>query len=279
MFFAPAERAEELSNFVGYCLGHAANKFGIEVHACVFMSNHHHTDVTDPLGKLVEFKQLFHSMLARGINTMRGRFDGVWSRDKPCDTRRSLDDDSLADLVYTVTNPVKAGLVKWGRLWPGFTTHSWRFGETRRFERPAWFFDASGSMPDTVELMLRRPPIFPELNDEQLYELLMKTVRAAEKKTQGEMKNAGQRFKGLEKLQRQPWDCTPGSYEERFTRVPRLAGSKWLVLAELQRDRGWEQLYAMAREQLLAGLEAVFPSGTYWLRRFAGVSVTEFAPS
>ena len=36
-----------------YCLAHAANKHGIEIHACVMMSNHHHTDVTDTLGELI----------------------------------------------------------------------------------------------------------------------------------------------------------------------------------------------------------------------------------
>ena len=55
------------------------------------MSNHHHTDVTDPGGNLVRFKQLFHSLLARGINVLRGRFEAVWSRDRPCDTRRALE--------------------------------------------------------------------------------------------------------------------------------------------------------------------------------------------
>lgn len=278
MFFAPDAKAEDITNFVGYCLAHAAKVCGIQVHACVFMSNHHHTDVTDPYGKLVEFKQLFHSMLARGINTLRGRFDAVWSRDKPCDTRRAEDDETLADLAYTLANPVTAGLVKWGSLWTGFTTYGWRFGETREFKRPSWFFDGSGEMPETAELTLSRPPIYRQLDDEQMFERLMGAVRTAEKKAQQRLSRENRRFMGANKLARQHWNRAPQSFEERFTQAPRIgASSKWLVLAELQRDRDWEWAYARAREELLEGREATFPVGTYWLRRFAGVRVGESA--
>ncbi len=278
MLFAPVVGSgvgpEDIANFVGYCLAHAAKRFGIEVHACVFMSNHHHTDVTDPAGKLIEFKQLFHSMLARGINALRGRFDAVWSRDKPCDTRRPCDDDSLADLVYTLANPVSAGLVKWGHQWLGFTTYGWRFGETRTYTRPGWIFDDRGQLPETVQLTLTRPPIFAELDDEQLFERLMRAVREAELAAQERLRREHRRFMGRDKLLKQHWDRTPRSFEARFTVAPSVAGSsKWLVLAELQRDRAWERVYAMAREKLIAGIEAVFPTGTYWLRRFAGVSI------
>ncbi|PRP90712.1 hypothetical protein ENSA7_82420 [Enhygromyxa salina] len=65
------------------------------------------------------------------------------------------------------------------------------------------------------------------------------------------------------------------SYEKRFTVTPKVAAScKWRRLAQLQRDREWEREYACARELWLAGDSAVvFPAGTYWLRRFAGVTV------
>jgi hypothetical protein len=279
MIFSPDTHAEEIRNLVGYCLAHAANQFRIQVHACVFMSNHHHTDVTDPDGNLIAFKQLFHSLLARGINALRGRFDSVWSCDKACDTRRPTDEQSLKDLVYTLTNPVKDGLVKRGDLWEGFTTYGWRFGETRRFKRPAFLFDAEGKMPKTAELTLHRPPIFSNLSDDQLFDVLMEAVRTSEKKVHEEFQLSHRRFMGREKLRAQRWSRIPKSFEEHFKQAPRIASSsKWQRLAEQQRDREWEHKYAEAREQMLAGRDAVFPIGTYWLRRFAGVTVGERAP-
>jgi hypothetical protein len=279
MFFCPDAKAEQIENLIGYCLGHAANRYGIQVHACVFMSNHHHTDLSDPDGNLVAFKQLFHSMLARGINALRGRFEQVWSRDRPCDTRRVTDDETLADLVYTLTNPVEAGLVKWGHQWECFTTHGWRFGEVRRFKRPGWFFDAEGEMPEVVTLTLHRPPVFRELSDDALSDKLAVAVRKHERSVQAQLRAANRRFMGQEKVRLQHWNAVARSYEERFTQAPRVAASSvWLRLAALDRDREWERTYAAAREELLAGGDPVFPAGTYWLRRYAGVRVADRGP-
>jgi putative transposase len=274
LLLAAGSRADELNNFIGYCLAHAAERYGIQVHASVWMSNHHHTDVTDPHGNLVPFKQLLHSMIARGRNARLRRQDSFWSGDDACDTRRPTDDESLRDLVYTLTNPVAAGLVKWSRLWPGFTTMGWRFGETRTFKRPDWFFDERGEMPERVSLTLVRPPIFRELDDHALYDKLIGEVRARETAIQQDFREQGRRFMGLRKLARQFWNRTPQSFEERFTVAPKYAGSsKWLILAELQRDREWERQYAAARALLRSGKQAMFPAGTYWMRCFAGVAV------
>ncbi|HVI00340.1 MAG TPA: hypothetical protein VM869_16600 [Enhygromyxa sp.] len=271
MLLSPGFEGKELRDFIGYCLAYAANRYGIQVHASVWMSNHHHTDVTDPHGNLVPFKQLLHSMIARGRNAQLGRFDSFWSGDEACDTRRPTDAQTLRDLVYTLTNPVKAGLVKWSSLWPGFTTADWRFGEMRTFKRPDWFFDDDGQMPDAVSLTLVRPPIFRELDDDAMYDLLVAQVRAHEIECQREIRGKNRRFMGLRKLARQPSNVAPKSFEERFTIKPTVAASsKWLVLAQLQRDREWEREYATARALLLAGEPAVFPAGTYWMKRFAG---------
>jgi putative transposase len=84
---------------------------------------------------------------------------------------------------------------------------------------------------------------------------------------------------GLRKLAKQHWNRAPKSFEERFTVAPKhAASSKWLVLAELQRDREWERQYAAARALLRTGKPAVFPVGTYWMRCFAGVSVAGQPP-
>ncbi len=276
---APGHNAKEIVNFIGYCLAHVANMYEIEVHASTWMSNHHHTDVTDPHGNIVLFKQQLHSLVARGLNALHALSGPLWGAESPCFTRRSADDESLRDLVYTLTNPVEAGLVKWSRLWPGFTTYGWRFGEERTFKRPKWFFDENGGMPETISLKLVRPPIFPELSDEQVYEKLNAAVREREVACQQKMRDEHRRFMGPIKLAKQHWSRVPKSFEERFKVAPKVASSsKWLVLAELQRDREWEREYARAREQMLAGKPAVFPAGTYWLRIHAKVTVAAQAP-
>jgi hypothetical protein len=281
MYLAPRStaKAKELANFIGYCLAYAAARYGIQIHASLWMSNHHHTDVTDPEGNLVGFKQLLHSLIARGRNAQLGRHDTFWSGDEACDTRRSNDDESLGDLVYTLSNPVEAGLVKWARMWPGFTTIGWHFGETRTFKRPDTLFDEDGEMPKEVSLTLTRPPIFRELDDDELYRKLMDGVRSRELEIQDRFRRESRRFMGPRRLARQPCNRAPESFEERFKITPHVAGSsKWVILAGLQRNREWERQYAEARKAWLAGDPAVFPAGTYWLRRFAGVDVAAQAP-
>lgn len=279
LLLAPGEEPERLRDFIGYCLAYTARKYGIQIHAAVVMSNHYHVDLSDPRGQLPAWKQLFNSLLARGVNALRGRFDSFWSCDQPCDTRRPSEDDALADLVYTITNPVEAGLVKWSEQWPGFTTAGWRFGDTRSYRRPEWFFDPQGSMPEEVSLILVRPPIFRELDDEALFEKLSAGVRDRERRAQAKLRAEGRRFMGGNKIAKQSWRRASTSFEPRFGQAPKVAASsRWLQLAELQRDRDWERQYARARRLWRRGEDAVFPAGTYWLRCFAGIAVAERPP-
>ncbi|PRP99355.1 hypothetical protein [Enhygromyxa salina] len=278
MLFASGRDAKQVVNFIGYCLAHAAARYGIQIHSSLWMSNHHHTDLTDPEANLVPFKQLLHSLIARGRNRQLGRDDTVWSGQGPCDTQRPTDDESLMDMVYTLTNPVKDGLVRWSRVWPGFTTIGWRYGETRTFKRPA-FFDEDGDMPEEVSLTLVRPGIFSQLDDDELYDKLMDAVRERELEIQRSMRRHSRRFMGLPKLAKQHWSRAAKSFEERFKIKPKhAASSEGQLLRELARNREWEREYAAARELLLAGKPAVFPAGTYWMRRFVGVEVAAQAP-
>ena len=132
---------EETSNFYGYTVARAVKKYGALFHGGVQMGDHHHNNITDRLGNRPGYKNSVHGNLARGLNARFGRFDSVWSGGGSCDTVTPSDDKTLEDMAYSDCNPQRAGLVKWGYLWPGFTTYGWRFGETRVFKRPDWYYD------------------------------------------------------------------------------------------------------------------------------------------
>ncbi len=64
------------------------------------------------------------------------------------------------------------------------------------------------------------------------------------------------------------------STEPRRNMRPKIAAKNtWARIEALQRDRQFVADYRVARTAWLAGLPAVFPAGTYWLQRFAGVTV------
>ena len=280
MFLSTGENPDEIRNFYGYILGVALKRYGVDFHAGNQMGNHHHVDTTDVRGNLPGFKTSLHANLARGLNAKRGRFDDFWSGGGSCDTCTPSDDEALDDLVYTEVNPVEAGLVKWASRWPGFTSHGWKFGETRTFTRPDWFVDPENpDNPPEVSITRVRPNIFPELSDDELFDLLMARVRERELAKQAQMRRDGRRFKGEQKLAKEHWDRAATSWEERFTITPKVAAScRWKRQVQIQRNRAWEREYAEAREALRRGETRVFPAGTYWLRLHVGVPVAQSPP-
>lgn len=278
----PDKRAKkkDLNNFLGYCLGLCAGRHGQELYAWNFLSNHYHIDVLDKLGEVSAFKQHFNSLVARGVNAMRGRFEQFWSNDGPCDTRMPTDEETLNDLAYTLANPVKDRLVKWGHLWPGFSSYGWKFGETRTFHQPDWFFDKNNKdLPESVTVTLSRPPIFKHLSDEQLWEKLMERVRELEIEAQMKVRRAGRRFLGLSKIEKTKWNDAPEKPEDRFTETPEVAsGCRWRAKQEEQRNLEWEKEYAESMDQWDDGFDPDFPYGTYYMRKFIGVNVATGPP-
>lgn len=280
MFLAPGPDPEEMENFFGYLLGVALERYNMQFHAGCQMGNHYHVDVTDVDGERVGFKTSFHGNLARGLNARRGRFDTFWEAGGSCDTCQPTDDESVEDLAYTEANPVEAGLVRWARRWPGFTSHGWKFGETRTYKRPSWYVDPDNvENPEEVHITRVRPDILPELSDEELYEHLMEQVRRRELAKQAEVKKANRRFKGERKLAKERWDSVPKTPQDRFKIRPKIvASSRWKRLAQLQRDRKWEREYATALEALRNGERPVFPYGTYLLHVRYGIPRAEAPP-
>lgn len=280
MFLATGAEAEEIRNFYGYTLGLALQRYGHQFHAGIQMSDHHHADTTDVYGNLPAFKTSFHANLARGLNAKRGRFGQFWNGEGSCDTCTPTDDQTLEDLVYTEVNPVKVGAVKWASRWPGFTSHGWRFGETRTFKRPDWYYDPDNPKnPPEVTITRVRPNIFPALTDDELYDMLMARVRERELAIQAQMRREGVRFQSERKLAKLHWNRRTTSWEERFKNKPKVAAScRWKKLVQLQRNRAWEREYAECEEARRRGENPVYPAGTYWLRLHVGVPVAQSPP-
>jgi hypothetical protein len=51
--------------------------------------------------------------------------------------------------------------------------------------------------------------------------------------------------------------------------------NKWARIEAVMCNRAFMQAYATARDAWREGIAAVFPPGTYWLRRFAHVALAE----
>jgi REP element-mobilizing transposase RayT len=265
----------QTNNAFTCCLIEAALRYGIEVLLPCAMSNHHHTVIYDRAGRYPEFVEHFHKLLARSQNALRGRWENFWSSEQVC-VVRLVDRDAVMDkLVYTATNPVQDHLVDRVHHWPGVNgLAALLTGRNLRAHRPLHFFRPDGPMPDEVEMRLTIPP---ELGPEaEVLAELRERVEAVETEHDAERRRTAGRVLGRRAVLQQSWRAYPSSVEPRRNLRPQVAGrSKWSRIEALLRNREFIVAYVRARDAWCEGDCVVFPPGTYWLRRFANVTVAE----
>jgi REP element-mobilizing transposase RayT len=266
---------KETNNAFIYCLAVAAAKYEIDVIDFIQMSNHLHDAVFDRHGNGPAFYEHFHKLLAKCMNATLGRWENFFSSAQVNVVRLETRADLIDKLVYIATNPVKDALVEQVDDWPGASGYrALMTGTPLRATRPKKFFAEDGTMPTHVTLHLTIPP---ELGDRE--EILAEVrARVAEvEQAEARMRTeTGRKVLGRYAVMRQSWRESPTSREPRRRLRPTIAArSLWARLEAIQRRREFIADYRAARRALLAGLPAVFPYGTYWLRRFMRVPVAD----
>ena len=108
-----------MTNRFGYWLGRALKRYpGIKLYAAVQMSNHFHFVLKDTSSELASFMRYFEANLAKATNQLRKRSGPVFHRRYSAEP--ILDEAAFDDrILYTVMNPVRAGLVRIHERWPG----------------------------------------------------------------------------------------------------------------------------------------------------------------
>ncbi len=271
----------ELNQIWRYCLAEAAERFKIEILFTTVMSNHVHTVVYDRGARMphvIEFIEHVHKMVARCVNSLRGRWENLWASEPASILALTTPGDVIAKLVYAAINPVKDHLVERVEHWPGVNAFS-DFVNDRvtHVQRPRHFFRPDGKMPASVTLRYVVPP---ELGDDaEVRALVRELVRTEEKQLLAARRRTGVRVLGRRAVLHQRCSDRPDSVEPRRNLNPRVAArSRWVRIGALSGLREFQVAYQEARAALLRGAPAVFPHGTYWLRRFAGVQVADPPP-
>lgn len=263
---------DETNNAFIYCLGEAAKRFGIVVVNTMAESNHHHTIIFDNFGCFPAFMEHFHKMVARCLNARWGRSENFWASVEPCATRLLDRAAIMKELVYAAANPVKDFLVDRAWEWPG--TNGYRHllhNKPMHARRPRYFFRQGGVMPDEVTLELTIPSVLGE-RDEVIAEL-RRGVEEIERMTRDARLKTGRRIVGKRRVTEQSWRDAPPPKDAPRTLRPRFAGSVDVRVAALLAYKEFLATYDQARRAWKSGLRACFPTGTYWLARFAPVSV------
>jgi putative transposase len=268
-FLRPSPLTNQL---VRYCLATAAEKTGVLIHAICFMSNHWHGVVSDPFGRIPEFLEHFHRLLARSMNVALGRRENFWSSEKPSMVLLVSDEDVLEKMAYTIANPTMAGLVFSPSDWPGVI--SARFGETTDVQMPRVFFRADGPLPARACLKITRPQILPDLSSDQLEQRLQCAIDRYVDAAREQLRARGQQVVGARTVLRQSPFSLPRAPEPRRRLDPQIASRTLRARVHALRSlMAFRKAYRVARDAWRFGKrDTVFPAGTYALRVHAGVA-------
>jgi putative transposase len=266
-FLTPSSKTNHIFAF---CLAWAAKAYGVQLHAFCVMSNHWHAVLTDPEGKLPDFMAHVHKYVAKCLNLSLKRRENLWSDQSYSAVRLETEVEVMDKMVYTLGNPVKAGLVRRASEWPGLTSGCKAYGSRRFVPRPRDFFRAQGSVQEQCELTVTVPPHFEPMSPTEFQALLNQNVAEYEKRCRREQKGA---FLGIKRILGQSPFTAPKRLQKKFSRHVQLAGkSKEVLQAGMQRLKAFVQAYREAFTQFKAGnRQAVFPPGTYWMRLHASV--------
>lgn len=262
----PSKLTNEIFLFV---LAVAASRYGVQVHAFCVMSNHYHLLVTDPFARLPEFQQYLDALVARAVNASLGRWETFWGPPTYSAVRLEAPRDVVRKAAYLLANPVAAGLVRRGKLWPGLWSDPGRFGQTIEVQRPGVFFSANGAMPEKITLELTPPPGFASV--EEFRDQVVAALAEQEAEAQ---QSVGHKFVGVARVLAQHPSGRPSSWEPRRKLSPRVAAKDTGQRARaLQEDKDFVRDYREALAERRAGKpNVVFPAGTYLLRVQHGVS-------
>ncbi len=130
--------SKKTNTMVGYVAAYVSNKYNIQIHAIVVLSNHWHVVLSDPDANVVAFKRECHSLIGRGVNCVHGDFESLWASEQTSRVECEEPEDIVEKTAYAMANPVEAGLVRYGRSWPGLRM-AWP-QEPRAYKRPTKFF-------------------------------------------------------------------------------------------------------------------------------------------
>jgi REP element-mobilizing transposase RayT len=265
-------------------LAECAVRYGVPIHEYCFMSNHYHLVLTDPRGRLPDFMRDFNSAVARVLNDVAGARENVFSTERPCMVRSVGDPEEIAQslmdrCVYTLANPVEAGLVRRAKEWPGATSWSLEYGWPITVKRPGLKFYGK-KRPKELQLVLTRPPgVDASMSDAEVRELIRARVREKEAEVLERHHKEGTGFVGAAAVRAQSRlakPSTPHGKGVKDVKPTVSARSKWHAIAAKQQVSEFTIRYRKALTAWKAGdRDVVFPYGTWRMARYFGVLVED----
>lgn len=259
----------EVNALLLYCLAEASRTYGIEVHAFVFMSNHYHLVVSETSSevRLPEFMSWLNRQTAVLINDLRERSENLWASGTYSAVVLADEAAVLDKIVYTICNPVAAGLVESPRAWPGLRSLPDTMARGGfEAERPSYF---RKTRPQTARLKLTRPPCFRGVSKENFRKLVARQVRHRLAAIYDQRALDGKSgFIGPRNIANQNPEAQPTKPEPKAQQTPSLAcKNRARRLKIIDGLKTFHSSHRLSLESWRQGdREVVFPAGTYKMR-------------
>ena len=259
----------ETNEIVLYCLGLAAEKTGLKLHAVCVMSNHHHIVATDADGRMPDFTREFHRSVAKALNASQGQFESLWSNERTHLTELVDELDVLENIAYVGANPIDAGLVERPEDWPGVLLLPRDEPYRVRVPRPKAYFGDDSAAPKEVVLRIVPPEALANVAERVAAAIEQRLERARAK-----MRELGRSFLGKAAILATSFVKRARSFERRWELVPAITARRADVKARWLAARRWFlEAYHLALCAWRVGDRSVrFPEGTWWMRVFHGAS-------
>ena len=117
MLLAPSKR---LNRIVLGAIGRAQRRYGVEIHAFVFLSNHYHMLVTvRDVQQMSRFVGYFEAKIAKEVARLAHWRDKIWGRRYTPIPVSNEEADQVGRLEYLLSQGVKEGFVPHPGDWPG----------------------------------------------------------------------------------------------------------------------------------------------------------------
>ena len=259
-----------------YCLARAAEEFEVKVHAFCFMSSHMHLVVSDPSVVLPKFMHALDLAIAKSMNAELERRENFWVPGSYDHVTLEDDEAVLSAIVYTLMNPVAAGLVRSRHQWPGLRTSPRDVAGRHIVAKKAGrYFRGDSTAPEIAEFDLVRPPVCKDLTDADLVEVVRRRVEEQEAACQRKMASEKRHFLGRKRVLALPRTTVARTPEPLGALNPRVAaGQRHVRIAAIRKLKAFFHEYREALERYLGFLksdiqrarEVIFPAGTYLMR-------------
>jgi REP element-mobilizing transposase RayT len=270
-FLIRPDKEGVINNVFLFCLAYAADQYGVVIHAFCALSNHYHAVITDRDGNLPDFMASLNKLVSKCVNDHLDRGETLWSSNPYSAVKLADENAILEKIVYTLTNPIAAGLVPHLSQWPGSKSDPEGYGKTTIITRPKVFFRDKGDVPKQVELELVVPPNLVDHTNESFSEAVSTLLKAKEKELNKQFKQEGRRFMGAKRVMTQCPYATPTSKPKERGISPRVATrDKGLREQADQEDEDFKDQYDACWKAYKHGNKnVVWPAGTWWMVRRA----------